>query len=312
LTAPAAEPILRGPPQAAPDLFHPLATLSARPSEVPPPRIVPIDDSVRFGPDTFAVIAGPCAVESREQVGLTARAVAAAGAVMLRGGAFKPRTSPRSFQGLGRSGLELLVEAGREAGLPVVTEVLDPRDVELVAEHAAMLQVGSRNMQNFPLLREVGRSGRPVLLKRGAAATLDELLAAADYVLDEGNERVVLCERGVRSFDPSTRYLLDLAAVPALKARSPLPVLVDPSHGTGRRDLVAPMARAALAVGADGLILEVHPDPERALSDGPQALRPADFSALMQQIAMLAPMLSRQLLRPAPVPSPAPSSAAAR
>jgi 3-deoxy-7-phosphoheptulonate synthase len=286
--------------------------LSARPSEVPPPRIVPIDDSVRFGPDTFAVIAGPCAVESREQVGLTARAVAAAGAVMLRGGAFKPRTSPRSFQGLGRSGLELLVEAGREAGLPVVTEVLDPRDVELVAEHAAMLQVGSRNMQNFPLLREVGRSGRPVLLKRGAAATLDELLAAADYVLDEGNERVVLCERGVRSFDPSTRYLLDLAAVPALKARSPLPVLVDPSHGTGRRDLVAPMARAALAVGADGLILEVHPDPERALSDGPQALRPADFSALMQQIAMLAPMLSRQLLRPAPVPSPAPSSAAAR
>lgn len=273
------------------------------PLEVQPPQTVPIGDPIAFGPGTFAVIAGPCAVESREQLGATARAVAAAGAVVLRGGAFKPRTSPRSFQGLGSEGLRLLAEASKETGLPVVTEVLDPRDVELVAEHAAMLQIGSRNMQNFPLLREVGRLCRPVLLKRGAAATLDELLAAADYVLEEGNRDVVLCERGIRSFDPTTRYVLDLAAVPALKARSPLPVIVDPSHGTGRSALVAPMARAALAAGADGLLVEVHPDPARALSDGAQALRIEDFSALMEQIAALAPILGRDLLRPTERPT---------
>jgi 3-deoxy-7-phosphoheptulonate synthase len=169
-------------------------------------------------------------------------------------------------------------------GLPVVTEVLDPRQVELVSEHVAMLQVGSRNMQNFPLLREVGRLQKPILLKRGAAATLDELLAAADYVLEEGNTNVVLCERGVRSFDPATRYLLDLSAVPLLQSRSPLPVVVDPSHGTGNRDLVMPMVRAALAAGADGVLVEVHPEPQAALSDGPQALEPEDFSALMAEI----------------------------
>jgi 3-deoxy-7-phosphoheptulonate synthase len=182
----------------------------------------------------------------------------------------------------------------------VVTEVLDPRDVERVAEYAAMLQVGSRNMQNFPLLREVGRADRPVLLKRGAAATLDELLLAAEYVLREGNQRVVLCERGVRGFDPSTRYVLDLAAVPALKARTGLPVVVDPSHGTGRRDCVGPMARAAVAVGADGLLVEVHCEPEHALCDGPQALRPRDFSALMAEIGALAPILGRRVVSRTP------------
>ncbi len=265
--------------------------------ESPEPGIVRIDSSVRFGPGTFTLIAGPCAVESREQLGQTARAVAQAGAAMLRGGAFKPRTSPHSFQGLGVEGLELLGEASRATGLPVVTEVLDPRDVELVAAHSAMLQVGSRNMQNFALLREVGRSGMPVLLKRGAAATLDELLAAAEYLLAEGNDRIVLCERGLRSFDSSTRYVLDLAAVPALKTRSPLPVIVDPSHATGRRELVAPMALAALAAGADGIIVEVHPDPVRALSDGRQALLPSDFAELVHRLAAIAPALGREILR---------------
>lgn len=282
------------------------------PAPAPAPRTVLVGDPlgalagaaetapegcVGFGPQTFTVIAGPCAVETREQVMTTARAVAAAGAAMLRGGAFKPRTSPYSFQGLGAEGLELLAEASRASGLPFVTEVLDPRDVGLVAAHAAMLQVGSRNMQNFALLREVGRSGRPVLLKRGAAATLDELLAAAEYVLAEGNDRVVLCERGVRSFDTSTRYLLDLAAVPALRQRTALPILVDPSHATGRRELVAPMALAALAAGADGIIVEVHPEPSRALSDGRQALLPSDFDDLVRRLAALAPHFDRVLAR---------------
>jgi 3-deoxy-7-phosphoheptulonate synthase len=256
---------------------------------------VTVAGRVRFGPGRFVVIAGPCAVESRAQIRATALAVAGAGAAMLRGGAFKPRTSPRSFQGLGDEGLDLLREAGREAGLPVVTEVLDPRDVDLVAAHADMLQIGSRNMQNFALLREVGRRRLPVLLKRGAAATLDELLGAAEYLLAEGNDQVVLCERGVRGFDPATRYLLDLAAVPALQQRTPLPVIVDPSHATGRRALVPAMARAALAAGADGLLVEVHPQPERALSDGPQALTPDDFRALMADLRQLAPALQRSL-----------------
>lgn len=221
---------------------------------------------------------------------------------MLRGGAFKPRTSPHSFQGLGAEGLVILAEASRATGLPAVTEVLDPRDVELVAAHAAMLQIGSRNMQNFPLLREVGRCGLPVLLKRGASATLDELIAAADYVLEEGNERVVLCERGVRGFDPSTRYVLDLAAIPALRLRTPLPVIVDPSHSTGRRELVAPMALAALAAGADGIIVEVHPDPAHALSDGRQALLPSDFEELASRLAALAPQFGRVLERDGAAP----------
>jgi 3-deoxy-7-phosphoheptulonate synthase len=260
---------------------------------------VSIVDGVVFGGDGVVVVAGPCAVESREQLMATAEAAAAAGAAMLRGGAFKPRTSPRSFQGLGREALVLLAEASRSTGLPVVTEVLDPRDVELVADHAAMLQIGSRNMQNFALLREVGRLRKPVLLKRGAAATLDELLAAADYVLEGGNADVVLCERGVRTFDPSARYLLDLTAVPALKARTALPVVVDPSHGTGRAGFVPAMARAALAAGADGLLLEVHPEPERALSDGLQALRPEQFADLMADLRRLATALGRRIVRPA-------------
>jgi 3-deoxy-7-phosphoheptulonate synthase len=253
-------------------------------TEISRRKAVAITDRVRFGAGSFVVMAGPCAVESRDQLLTAARSVAAAGAAMLRGGVFKPRTSPHSFQGLGEEGLRYLAEASRMTGLPVVTEVLDPRQVELVSEHVAMLQVGSRNMQNFPLLREVGRLQKPILLKRGAAATLDELLAAADYVLEEGNTNVVLCERGVRSFDPATRYLLDLSAVPLLQSRSPLPVVVDPSHGTGNRDLVMPMVRAALAAGADGVLVEVHPEPQAALSDGPQALEPEDFSALMAEI----------------------------
>jgi 3-deoxy-7-phosphoheptulonate synthase len=242
-------------------------------------------------------MAGPCAVETRELLLTAADAVAAAGAGALRGGAFKPRTSPKSFQGLGEAGLLLLAEAAERTGLPVVTEVMDPRDVELVARHAAILQVGSRNMQNFPLLREVGRQRRPVLLKRGAAATLDELLHAADYILQEGNEHVILCERGVRGFDPSTRYLLDLAAVPVLKQRSPLPVIVDPSHGTGEASLVAPMAKAAVMAGADGLLIEVHAAPELALCDGKQALRPADFAQLMAELRRLVPLSGKRLAR---------------
>lgn len=261
-------------------------------------KSVSITGGLAVGGEAFVVMAGPCAVESREQLLATARAVAAAGAGMLRGGAFKPRTSPQSFQGLGAEGLRLLAEAAAATGLPVVTEVLDPRDVDRVAEVAAMLQVGSRNMQNFPLLREVGRRRVPVLLKRGAAATLDELLRAADYVLQEGNDRVVLCERGVRGFDPTTRYVLDLAAVPALRLRTELPILVDPSHGTGRAELVVPMARAAAAAGADGLLVEVHPAPAEALCDGRQALMPADFEHLMADLRRLVPLLGRRLARP--------------
>jgi 3-deoxy-7-phosphoheptulonate synthase len=259
---------------------------------------VAIDDKVCFGPGRLVVIAGPCAVESREQMLDVALAVKAAGASMLRGGAFKPRTSPLSFQGLGSVGLEILAEASARTGLPVVTEVLDPRDVDLVARHCAMLQVGARNMQNFPLLKELGQRHKPVLLKRGPAATLDELLAAADYVLGEGNPSVVLCERGIRGFDPSTRYLLDVAAIPSLRERSPLPVIADPSHGTGRASLVPPLARAVVAAGADGVIVEVHPDPRHALCDGPQALEPAGFQALLPELRRVAEILGRTLEQP--------------
>lgn len=247
------------------------------------------------GDNNFVVMAGPCAVESEQLLFAVADAVKAAGAGLLRGGAFKPRTSPRSFQGLGLEGLQLLASAARRTGLPVVTEVMDPRDVEVVAEHAAMLQVGSRNMQNFPLLREVGRQAKPVLLKRGAAATIDELLLAADYILQEGNPNVLLCERGVRSFDPSTRYLLDLAAVPVLRERSPLPVIVDPSHGTGDARYVPAMAMAAMMAGADGLLIEVHADPSQAKCDGQQALTPAIFAKLMAKLRELAPLAGREL-----------------
>jgi len=240
--------------------------------------------NVTVGAGGAVVIAGPCSVESREQVMEVARAVKEAGAHMLRGGAFKPRTSPYSFQGLGEEGLKYLREAGDAFGLPVVTEVLDPRHVNLVAEYADVLQIGARNMQNFPLLREVGRSGKPVLLKRGFGSTIEELLSAAEYVLLEGNDQVMLCERGIRTFERATRFTLDIAAVPVLKELTHLPVIVDPSHAAGKRSLVPPLAKAALAAGADGLIIEVHPKPEEALSDGPQSLTPEDFAALMREL----------------------------
>lgn len=260
-------------------------------------KTVSLAPGLVVGGDSFAVIAGPCAVETRDLLLAVADAVNAAGAAALRGGAFKPRTSPKSFQGLGEAGLHLLAEAAARTGLPVVTEVMDPRDVELVARHAAVLQVGSRNMQNFPLLREVGRQRKPVLLKRGAAATIDELLLAADYVLQEGNPDVVLCERGVRGFDPSTRYVLDLAAVPVIRQRSPLPIVVDPSHGTGDASLVPAMAKAAVAAGADGLLIEVHAAPEQALCDGKQALRPAEFAQLMSELRRLVPLCGKRWSR---------------
>jgi len=248
-----------------------------------------------IGTDEVLVMAGPCAVESEEQVFATARAVAAAGARVLRGGAFKPRTSPYSFQGLGEAGLELLAAAGRAHGLPIVTEVVAPEDVELVARHADVLQVGARNMQNFRLLQAVGETDRPVLLKRGLVATLEELLLAAEYVMSAGNPDVILCERGIRTFARETRNTLDLAAIPLLKERSHLPVVADPSHGTGVRALVPPLARAALAAGADGLLVEVHPDPASALSDGPQSLTPAGFDELMRTLRPLAAALGRRI-----------------
>jgi 3-deoxy-7-phosphoheptulonate synthase len=236
----------------------------------------------------LTIIAGPCAVESEEQTIAAARAVKAAGADILRGGAFKPRTSPYAFQGLGLEGLKILDQARRETGLPVVTEVIDPRDVSWVAEYADMLQIGARNMQNFTLLREVGRSGRPVLLKRGMHSTLAEWLACAEYVLSEGNRGVVLCERGIRTFEKHTRNTLDLSAVPAIRSLTHLPIIVDPTHATGRRALVDPMSLAAVAAGADGIIVEVHPRPETALCDGEQSLDPAGFAALTRRLRPLA------------------------
>jgi len=237
------------------------------------------------------VMAGPCAVESEEQILKTARAVKAAGAQMLRGGAFKPRTGPHTFQGLKEQGLKLLAMASRETGLPFVTEVMSPDTVGLVAGYADMLQVGARNMQNFDLLRELGKIRKPVLLKRGMSATIEEFLAAAEYILAGGNPSVVLCERGIRTFETATRNTLDLAVVPLIRELSHLPVLVDPSHATGRRSLVAPMAKAALVVGADGVMIEVHPDPEKALSDGPQSLGLQGFERLMEEMKRLMDIL---------------------
>jgi 3-deoxy-7-phosphoheptulonate synthase len=245
----------------------------------------------KVGGESFALIAGPCAVESREQTMETARAVRDGGAALLRGGAYKPRTSPYAFQGLGEEGLRLLAEARAETGLPIVTELMDLADVEAVMEVADVVQIGARNMQNYPLLEEVGRSGRPVLLKRGLSSTLDELLMAAEYILKEGNESVMLCERGIRTFESSYRFTLDLMAVPVLKERSHLPVIVDPSHAAGRRDLVTPLSLAAAAVGADGIIVEVHPEPDEAICDGPQQLRAdefADYARAVEQAAALA------------------------
>ncbi|WP_433259921.1 3-deoxy-7-phosphoheptulonate synthase [Actinosynnema sp. CS-041913] len=237
------------------------------------------------GAGTFTVIAGPCAVESREQLAAVVPVVASAGAVLMRGGAFKPRSSPYSFQGLGVEGLRLMAEQRRLTGLPIVTEVLRPEDVGLVAEYADMLQIGTRNMQNFPLLQEVGRCGRPVLLKRGMSATVQEWLLAAEYVLVHGNPNVVLCERGIRTFEPSSRFTLDLTAVPVVKRMSHLPVIVDPSHAAGQAYVVAPMTLAAAAVGADGVMIDVHSDPENALCDGGQAVTPPEFKQLMVDLA---------------------------
>ena len=250
--------------------------------------IVQLPNGASFGGEVLAICAGPCSVESREQIEATAQAVAKHGANVLRGGAFKPRTSPYAFQGLGAEGLKLLREAGDRFGMSVVTEVLDPRDVELVARHADMLQIGTRNMQNFTLLREVGDAHKPVLLKRGLSATIEEWLLAAEYLLVAGNAEVVLCERGVRSFDSATRNLLDLAAVPLVHSLSHLPVIVDPSHGTGLAKLVAPMAAAGVSAGADGLLVEVHPDPPAAASDGPQSLTFEQFEALMGRLHAVA------------------------
>ena len=248
---------------------------------------------VRFGGVAVVVIAGPCAVEERDTLLGIARRVESSGAAMLRGGAFKPRTSPYSFQGLGREGLELLAEAREATGLPVVTEVVAPEDVELVAEYADMLQIGARNMHNFRLLSAVGERAHPVLLKRGLMATIEELLLAAEYVLAAGNPRIVLCERGIRTFERATRNTLDLCAVPLLKEKTHLPVIVDPSHAAGRRELVPALARAAVAAGADGLIVEVHTEPERALSDGRQSLTPEGFERLMGEVEGLAAAVGR-------------------
>ncbi|MEI7558998.1 MAG: 3-deoxy-7-phosphoheptulonate synthase [Actinomycetes bacterium] len=248
-----------------------------------------------IGQNHFSLIAGPCTVESRDQLLSSARAVRDGGASMLRGGAYKPRTSPYSFQGLGQEGLDLLAEAKAETGLPIVTELMDARDLEPVLEVADVIQIGARNMQNYPLLTEIGKSGRPVIIKRGLSATLEELLMAAEYVLKEGNESVILCERGIRTFETAYRFTLDLMAVPVLKEMTHLPVIVDPSHAAGRRDLVEPLSLAAAAVGADGIIVEVHSDPQNAVCDGPQQIEATDFAAYAQKVAAAAALAGKAL-----------------
>ncbi len=260
--------------------------------------IVEIPNGTVVGGDEVVLMAGPCAVESEEQILGIARDLKKMGATILRGGAFKPRSSPYSFQGLGIRGLELLALAREETGMAVVTEALDVETADHVAKYADILQVGARNMQNYPLLRKVGRIGKPILLKRGMSATIEELLLAAEYVLAEGNPRVILCERGIRSFDTQTRNLLDLSAIPVVKSLSHLPIIADPSHGTGVRNKVIPMARAAVAAGADGLMVEVHPDPNHALSDGAQSLYPEQFQELMEQIRVIARAIGREIISP--------------
>jgi 3-deoxy-7-phosphoheptulonate synthase len=259
------------------------------------PTVLEIAGRSVGGGDTFCLIAGPCTVESREQTLTVASAVAAAGASMLRGGAFKPRTSPFAFKGLGAPGLEILDEAREQTGLPIVTELLDVQHAELVAEHADVIQIGARNMQNYGLLEVAGKLGKPVLLKRGLSSTVDELLMAADYVLKEGNEAVMLCERGIRTFETATRFTLDLSAIPWLKLHTHLPVIVDPSHASGDRRLVGPLSRAAAAVGADGLLVEVADDPEAALCDGPQQLSAGDFGDYARDVAAHAALTGKRL-----------------
>jgi 3-deoxy-7-phosphoheptulonate synthase len=263
-----------------------------------PQRSTILVGGVPIGPGHLTLIAGPCAVETPEQTLQSAQLARAAGASLLRGGAFKPRTSPYAFQGLGEKGLRILAEVREEVGLPVVTEVLDAHDVEMVAQYADMLQVGTRNMQNFALLQAVGGVSKPVMLKRGLQATIDEWLMAAEYVAQRGNLDIVLCERGIRTFEQHTRNTLDVSAVPVVHQLSHLPVVVDPSHAVGRRELVLPLARAAVAAGADGLMVDVHPDPESALCDGPQALVQADVEQLAASLRDLAPIVGRVLSRP--------------
>ncbi|HEV3237709.1 MAG TPA: 3-deoxy-7-phosphoheptulonate synthase [Gemmataceae bacterium] len=249
----------------------------------------------RIGGGTLAMIAGPCAIESAEILDTIAGHVKKAGANLLRGGAFKPRTSPYSFQGLGEEGLKILRSIGNKHGMPVVTEVMDPRQVDMINRYTDMFQIGARNMQNFDLLKEIGQTHRPVLLKRGMSATVKDMLMSAEYILSEGNSQVVLCERGIRSFEDSTRNMLDLSSVPNVKGQSHLPIIVDPSHATGRPDLIPAMARAAVAAGADGVHIEVHSCPEKALSDGPQALLPPQYASLMKELAQLAQIMGKTI-----------------
>lgn len=263
----------------------------------PRPSTVWVDD-VPIGRDTVTLIAGPCAVESEEQTLGAAKMAVDAGATILRGGAYKPRTSPYSFQGLGQRGLEILGGVAAELDVPFVTEVLTPRDIETVAEHADMLQIGTRNMQNFQLLREVGRADLPVLLKRGMTAEIDEWIMAAEYIAQQGNLQIVLCERGIRTFEPATRFTLDVSSVPVVQSLTHLPVIIDPSHSGGSRDLVLPLARAGIAAGADGLIVDFHPRPEQALCDGPQALVEDDVLKLRESVAALASAGGREVAAP--------------
>ena len=269
----------------------------------PESTVVTIAPGVQVGGDQVVIIAGPCSVESEQQIVTAARSVRAAGATALRGGAFKPRSSPYSFQGLGKKGLELLALARRETGLPIVTEAMDEEGAHLVAEYGDVIQIGARNMQNYSLLKAVGKLRKPVLLKRGLSATINELLLSAEYILAEGNDQIILCERGVRSFDPVARNLFDLTAVPIVQKLSHLPIIADPSHGTGLRDKVTPMARAAIAAGADGVMIEVHPTPDRAKSDGGQSLYPEQFLRLVQELRAIAGAIGRSV---APSPGTAP------
>ena len=265
------------------------------------PTVVRLPGGVSVGGTDVVAMAGPCSVENERQIIEAARAVREAGAVVLRGGAFKPRTSPYAFQGLGRPGLKLLAKAREETGLLICTEAMDPEGVGWVSEVADIIQLGARNMQNYSLLKAAGRAGKPVLLKRGISATLTELLLSAEYSLAEGNHEVMLCERGVRGFDPATRNILDLTAIPLTHKLSHLPILADPSHGTGLRDQVIPMARAAVAAGAAGIIVEVHPDPTKALSDGAQSLYPQQFAQLMREVRVIAEVVGRRIAEPVPV-----------
>jgi 3-deoxy-7-phosphoheptulonate synthase len=267
----------------------------------PESTIVRLPGGLTVGGDEVVIMAGPCSVESERQILAAARAVRESGATVLRAGAFKPRSSPYSFQGMGRAGLELLRRAREETGLLIVTEAMDIEGMDWVAETADIIQIGARNMQNYSLLKHAGRAGKPILLKRGLSATIQELLLSAEYILAEGNPDVILCERGVRGFDPATRNLLDLSSIPVVHGLSHLPIIADPSHGTGHRDMVIPMARAAVAAGADGLLVEVHPSPDRALSDGAQSLYPEQFDRMMKETRLITEAIGRRVAEPAEI-----------